>query len=60
MTYGTAQWKLDRIKLGQRVITNDRELDLMAELDGEVMNRVRSIPNPEQCGLLDQYVAWID
>ena len=50
--------KIKKMKAGQKVITNDKEMDTMSEIDGDFMNCVRSITNPDRCGILDQYVAW--
>ena len=50
--------KLDRMMQGERVITNDNEMELM--LDDDRIKLVRSMPNPDRLGLRDQYVAWID
>ena len=51
--------KLQQMKNGKKCITNDIEMDLMSEIDDETMNDVKSLPNPNRCGLLDQYIAWI-
>ena len=52
--------KLDRMKCGNTVITNDRELDAMRDTGDEAYYVVRTLPNPNRCGVLDQYRAWID
>lgn len=51
--------KLQQMKNGYKCITNSTEMDLMSEIDSDTMNNVKSLPNPDRCGLLDQYVAWI-
>lgn len=56
----TIQMKLEALKAGQKIITNDEELDAMMALDSELFDDVRSIHNPNQLGVKDQYVAWID
>jgi hypothetical protein len=54
-----AQRQLDRLKAGERIITNDIELEAIFELPGDDWKYIRSLPNPERCGIWDQYVAWI-
>jgi hypothetical protein len=56
----TVQDKLEALKRKERIITNDDEMDAMIDLDGDTMNSVRSIPNPNRVGFRDQYIAWID
>lgn len=56
----TAKDKLEAMKNGERVITNDAELDSMLELGDDSIDDVRSVPNPKRVGVLDQYVAWIE
>lgn len=51
--------KLDAMKRGEVVVTNDKEMDLMTALAGDVMSKVRSLPNPDRVGVKDQYIAWI-
>lgn len=60
------QW--NRLKAGERVVTNDETLNALAAYfhDDETaeakafFSEVRTLPNPKQVGVLDQYVAWID
>lgn len=52
--------KLDAMKRGERVITNDHQLDDMILLGDEAAYKVRSMRNSKQVGTLDQYVAWIE
>ncbi len=59
MNMKVAQEKLNAMKAGSKVVTNDQEMDLMSELDGVTMNRVKSLPNPAQIGTKDSYIAWI-
>ena len=59
MSEYTLRSKIEQLKAGERVITNDVEMDAMIDLDGDTMQQVRSIPNPKRCGVWDQYVAWI-
>lgn len=56
-----ARQKLDRLKRGERCVTNDIELDAILEhcTDDPARYEIRSIPNPQRCGVLDQYIAWI-
>lgn len=42
---------------GERVITNDAELDIIQADDQ--FPHVLSLPNPNRVGTLDVYVAWI-
>lgn len=56
----TVAIKLEALRAGKHVITNDAEMDAMIEMDGDTMQLVRSIPNPHRVGLRDQYEAWID
>lgn len=57
-----ARNSLDRLKRGERIITNDLTLDAILEhcQDDDARYEIRSLPNPKRCGVLDQYVAWID
>jgi len=41
--------------MGRGVIVSCEE---MSELEYDVKN-VRSIQNPHQCGMLDEYIAWV-
>ena len=52
--------KLDRMVNGEKVITNDAELDEMLATERDEVFRVRSRPHPMRVSMLDQYVAWID
>lgn len=56
----SARDKLESMKRGEEVITNDAELDAMLELGDDSIDDVRSVPNPKRVGVLDQYVAWIE
>ncbi len=51
--------KLESLKSGNVIVTNDEELDLMMSLDSELFDYVRSAPNPERVGIKDQYIAWL-
>ena len=51
--------KLEAMKNGETIITNDFEMDQMGLLDDDTMNKVRSLPNPNRCGIMDKYIAWI-
>lgn len=59
--------KFKRMKAGERVVTNDKQLDILSAHftahDGDDANiyfrSVVSKPNPKRVGILDQYVAWI-
>lgn len=55
-----ATGKLERMRSGLKVITNETELDAMLASGDPSAYAVRSIPNPDRVGLLDQYVAWIE
>lgn len=55
----TIQAKLEALKGGKHVITNDAEMDAMLAWDSDTMKLVRSKPNPNRLGLRDQYIAWI-
>jgi len=50
--------KTERIRRGERVVVSDSDLDKMSELDGDFMNHVASLPNPDRLGILDKYVAF--
>lgn len=52
--------KLLALKNGERVITNDAELDLISELAPDIALSLCTIPNPTRCGILDQYEGWIN
>lgn len=52
--------KLNRMKAGEKIITNWRELDEMLNASDDAIYSVRSLPNPDRCGLLDEYIAWIE
>ena len=51
--------KLEAMKRGEAVITNDEEMDQMLALGDDAIKKVRSLPNPQRVGLKDQYIAWI-
>lgn len=55
--------KLAAMMRGEVVITNDEEMDLMQEMrelpSGDPLWEMRSLPNPDRVGILDQYIAWI-
>ncbi len=51
--------KLERMKRGETVITNDAEMDEMSASGDEAAHTIRSLPNPNQIGTQDQYEAWI-
>lgn len=55
----TARQKLDALKAGKVVITNDAEFDSMRALEDDAICKVRSVLNPHRLGLRDQYIAWI-
>lgn len=58
----------NRMKAGERVVTNDQTLDVLSDhfkdqdtADASLFFRCcDSMPNPKRVGTLDQYVAWID
>lgn len=52
--------KADKIAKGERVIGDDRFLDWMITHSSSMSIRVRSIPNPDRVGLLDQYIIWTE
>ena len=56
----TAREKLNRMKNGEKIITNDKEMDQMLELGDDAINWVRSLPNPGRVGIMDKYTAWIN
>lgn len=60
-TKAHAQWALNRLKAGERIITNDQTLDAIEEHFGDdpAIDRIASLFNPRQMGTLDQYIAWI-
>lgn len=57
----------ERAKKGEKVICNDANLDLLCERfkDDEgpeaslFFGKFVTIPNPNRCGLLDQYIGWL-
>lgn len=51
--------KLEAMKRGETVVTNDQELDIIMTTGDDALLHMRSLPNPDRVGLLDQYVAWI-
>ncbi len=63
----SANRKWERLKAGERVIVSNEELDALAarftDDDGPeaalYFSSVASIPNPQQMGTRDQFIAWI-
>lgn len=55
----TAAEKLAELKAGKSAITNDAEMNVMLTLGDDAIYSVRSIPNPQRVGILDQYLVWI-
>ncbi len=55
----TPREKLEKMKAGQVVVTNDQEMDKMMALGDDAIYSVRSLPNPSRVGTKDQYIAWI-
>ena len=55
----TPRQKLNAMKKGKTVVTNEKELDEMLELGDDAIYHVRSVPNPKRVGTKDVYVAWI-
>jgi hypothetical protein len=51
--------KIKALRQGERIITNDDELDEIGPALGDDGNHLRSIPNPRRVGILDKYEAWI-
>lgn len=51
--------KVTAIRRGERVITNDEEMDAMLVIDEELHYDMVSIINPDRVGLLDKYIAWV-
>jgi len=51
--------KLNQMKNGERVVMSDQHLDLLFAMDDPMVNHVASIPNPNQVGTLDRWVAYI-
>ena len=51
--------KLAKLKAGERVITNDKELDEMLSSGDDAAYSIRTIPNPDRVGVLDVWEAWI-
>jgi hypothetical protein len=51
--------KIQAFKRGERMIVSGAWLDVLSDLDPDLACKVKSIPNPDRVGLLDQYVAWI-
>jgi len=51
--------KLEAMKKGEIVVTNDEEMDQMLALDDDEIVKVRSLPNPQRVGIKDRYIAWI-
>ena len=54
-----AQYRLDQLKQGKAIVTNDETLDAIARLGDEAYYTIRSLHNPKRVGILDQYIAWI-
>ena len=51
--------KMNRIMFGEKVVSNDAEMDLMQEIDDSFFNDVASIHNQDRTGLLDQYILFV-
>ena len=54
-----AKGKLEKMKAGAVVVTNVNQLDDMLTLGDKAIYEVRSLPNPNRVGILDQFIAWI-
>jgi hypothetical protein len=54
--------KLAEMTSGGHAILSDALLDAMADMypDDARLNRLRTVPNPNRVGVLDQYVGTID
>lgn len=50
--------KWNDLKMGKVCITNSLEMDLFPS-DDPAMNFLKSFPNPNRVGILDQYIAFI-
>ena len=47
--------KIRRVRNGERVIVSEREI-----MAFPYVPRMRTIPNPHQCGILDRWIAYIN
>lgn len=51
--------KLAKLLGGKTVVTNDDELDNLQHEADQFGLYIRTLPNKDRHGLLDQYTAWI-
>ncbi len=42
-----------------RTIVSDEIMDAMADIDSDFVTTVKTCRNRQQCGMKDQYVAWV-
>ena len=55
---GTVEEPTSLVKYeGQDLVLCDIDLDNIAAIDDEI--EVRSIPNPNRCGIYDKYLCWV-
>ena len=52
--------KVEALRRGERIVTNDAELDEIGPALGDDGNRLKSVPNGRRVGILDQYEAWLE
>lgn len=51
--------KFKQLLQGDDVVCSDSDLDELWKLANNASKEIRSIPNPNQCGTLDIWLAWI-
>lgn len=52
------QTKQERLKAGQTVVMSDEELDALFSTDEDWVCHVATLPNPNQVGTLDRWIAF--
>ena len=52
-----AEQQIIMLNEGQDLVLCDMDLDNIAAIDDEI--EVRSIPNPNRCGIYDKYLCWV-
>lgn len=52
--------KIEKLKNGEEVVMDDAQLDEAEKsLPDEMLNHLRSIPNPDRVGTKDKYLVWV-
>ena len=44
---------------GERVVLSDQDCDAIGQMDGDLIKRFATLPNPNQLGLLDAWIGFL-